>query len=142
MELLQKSVLHTRLREWFVQVDDKTSIQKASYIKYDLNTASTMSTGIILEEEILDHVCDNKEKIQPCKDRTVMDTRKKQPFLAWNKKVPDTNTEKFKKIIEEKYQIRLESYWDLHKWSVDNTEKFWEEIWDYFKVIASQPYEK
>ncbi|XP_055940755.1 acetoacetyl-CoA synthetase-like isoform X2 [Argiope bruennichi] len=71
-----------------------------------------------------------------------MDTRKKQPFLAWNKKVTDTNTEKFRKLIEEKYQIRLENYWDLHKWSVDNTEKFWEEIWDYFKVIASQPYEK
>ncbi|CAL1272076.1 unnamed protein product [Larinioides sclopetarius] len=122
------------------------TILKMEAIKFSLRSHivkhSTMSTGIILEEEILNHVCDNKEKVQPCKERTVMDTRRKQPFLAWNKKVLDTNTEKFKKIIEEKYQLRFESYWDLHKWSVDNTEKFWEEIWDYFKVIASKPYEK
>ncbi|GFX05580.1 acetoacetyl-CoA synthetase [Trichonephila clavipes] len=34
------------------------------------------------------------------------------------------------------------SYWDLHRWSIDNCESFWAEIWDYFKVVSSKKYEK
>ncbi|GFY64509.1 acetoacetyl-CoA synthetase, partial [Trichonephila inaurata madagascariensis] len=33
--------------------------------------------------------------------------RKSESFLAWNRKVPETGTEKFKKVIEEKYNVKL-----------------------------------
>lgn len=38
--------------------------------------------------------------------------------------------------------IFLESYWDLHKWSIDNYEKFIEELWHFFEIIASEPYKE
>ncbi|GFR14433.1 acetoacetyl-CoA synthetase [Trichonephila clavata] len=34
-------------------------------------------------------------------------------YVVWNKKVPDTELEKFKKIIEEKYNLKFQTYWDL-----------------------------
>ncbi|GIY63263.1 acetoacetyl-CoA synthetase [Caerostris darwini] len=65
---------------------------------------------------------------------------KNSPVVVWNKKVKDTELEKFKKIIEKKYGKRFDTYWDLHKWSVENFINFWEDIWHYNGVIASQPY--
>ncbi|GBM36688.1 Acetoacetyl-CoA synthetase [Araneus ventricosus] len=50
--------------------------------------------------------------------------------------------ERFQKIIERKYNLNFESYWDLHKWSVENFPDFWKEIWNFFDIIVSNPYEK
>ncbi|GIY63257.1 acetoacetyl-CoA synthetase [Caerostris darwini] len=63
-------------------------------------------------------------------------------FLIWNKKIPDTELEKFKLFIEEKYDLKFESYWDLHSWSVTNFPSYWEEVWNYFGLVASQPHEE
>ncbi|XP_035208688.1 acetoacetyl-CoA synthetase-like isoform X2 [Stegodyphus dumicola] len=62
--------------------------------------------------------------------------------LLWNKKVPNSELEKFKKVVEKKYDLHFDSYWDLHKWSIENYASFWEEIWNYFGVIVSKPYDK
>ncbi|KFM69966.1 Acetoacetyl-CoA synthetase, partial [Stegodyphus mimosarum] len=67
---------------------------------------------------------------------------KSRPPILWNKKMPDTELEKFKKIVEKKYNLHFDSYWDLHKWSVENYASLWEEIWNYFGVVVSKPYEK
>ncbi|KFM77732.1 Acetoacetyl-CoA synthetase, partial [Stegodyphus mimosarum] len=64
------------------------------------------------------------------------------PPVVWNKKVPNTEVDKFKKVIEEKYNLHFDSYWDLHKWSIEHYDNFWEEVWNYFGVITSKPYEK
>ncbi|GFY75891.1 acetoacetyl-CoA synthetase [Trichonephila inaurata madagascariensis] len=63
-------------------------------------------------------------------------------YLVWNKKVPDTELEKFKKIIEKKYNLKFQTYWDLHSWSVTNFINFWEEVWNYSEIITSKPYEE
>ncbi|XP_055933995.1 acetoacetyl-CoA synthetase-like isoform X2 [Argiope bruennichi] len=63
-------------------------------------------------------------------------------ILIWDKKIPDTQLEKFKKYISEKYNQHFESYWDLHKWSVENFMDYWKEMWDYFDIIASKPYDE
>lgn len=34
------------------------------------------------------------------------------------------------------------SYWDFHKWSTENYMQFWEEIWHFFGIICSKPYNK
>ncbi|KAG8195205.1 hypothetical protein JTE90_027948 [Oedothorax gibbosus] len=65
-----------------------------------------------------------------------------KPIQYWNKRVPNTQLEKFKKIIEKKYDKGFATYWDLHKWSVENYEDFWKELWHFFPVVASKPYEK
>ncbi|GIY91880.1 acetoacetyl-CoA synthetase [Caerostris extrusa] len=62
--------------------------------------------------------------------------------LFGTKKCPDTEMDKFKKIIEEKYGKKFDSYWDFHQWSVENYTDFWKEMWHYFEVIASVPYEQ
>ncbi|GBN70512.1 Acetoacetyl-CoA synthetase [Araneus ventricosus] len=65
-----------------------------------------------------------------------------EPTIIWDRKVPDTELDKFKKVIEEKYKKKFDSYWDFHKWTVENFVDFWKEMWHYFDVIASVPYEE
>ncbi|GIY39596.1 acetoacetyl-CoA synthetase [Caerostris darwini] len=71
-----------------------------------------------------------------------VDAMGKQTCLVWNKKVPNTEIDKFRKIIEEKYNRHFDSYWEFHKWSVENYIDFWEELWHHFGIIASTPYDK
>ncbi|XP_055952911.1 acetoacetyl-CoA synthetase-like [Argiope bruennichi] len=49
---------------------------------------------------------------------------------------------KFKKIIEDKYNVKLENYWDLHEWSINHIPELWAEMWDFAGVICSKKYEK
>ncbi|GFR28115.1 acetoacetyl-CoA synthetase [Trichonephila clavata] len=69
-----------------------------------------------------------------------VDVMGKQTTLVWNKKVPSTEIDKFRKIIEKKYNRHFGSYWEFQKWSVENYTDFWEELWHYFGIIASKPY--
>ncbi|GBN74224.1 Acetoacetyl-CoA synthetase [Araneus ventricosus] len=71
-----------------------------------------------------------------------VDILESNPIVVWDKKVPDTELDKFKKIVEKKYGQHFNSYWDFHKWSVDNYTDFWKEIWHFFDVIASKPYDE
>ena len=45
---------------------------------------------------------------------------------------------KFIKVINNKYNLDLTSFPDLHSWSVKNKSKFWSSIWDFFGVIGSK----
>ncbi|CAG7719865.1 unnamed protein product [Allacma fusca] len=55
--------------------------------------------------------------------------------------VSKTNLKVFQKNINQIYGANLENYHDLHKWSVKNRARFWEEVWGFTKIIHSQPYE-
>ncbi|GFY60485.1 acetoacetyl-CoA synthetase, partial [Trichonephila inaurata madagascariensis] len=105
-----------------------------------------MSSAVSYEHKIVNGTSEKSQKIETFKGTeryaAARQARKSESFLAWNKKVPGTGTEKFKKVIEEKYNVKLDSYWDLHRWSIDNCESFWAEVWDYFQVVASKKYEK
>lgn len=48
--------------------------------------------------------------------------------------------EQLKNIIQDKYGVKFETYWDLHEWSIKNYAQFWEEIWNFYGVIHSEPY--
>ena len=54
----------------------------------------------------------------------------------------DTLMHRFKRIIAEKYQVHLEDYGQLYEWSIKDTAHFWEEVWRFTGVKASQPFEK
>ncbi|KAF8781726.1 Acetoacetyl-CoA synthetase like protein [Argiope bruennichi] len=71
-----------------------------------------------------------------------VDKLESNPTIVWNQKVSNTELEKFKEIVEKKYGQHFDSYWDLHKWSVKNYTDFWKEIWHFFDVIASKPYDE
>ena len=44
----------------------------------------------------------------------------------------------FKSVLEKKYQQIFSNYFDLWKWSNQNQELFWSEIWDQFEVIGNK----
>ena len=49
----------------------------------------------------------------------------------------------FMKNINNKYQLNLASYKELHLWSINHRELFWSEIWDFYKIIGfkgNKPY--
>ena len=45
---------------------------------------------------------------------------------------------KFMKIINEKNNINIQNFTDLHTWSIENKADFWSAIWDFFNVIGSK----
>ncbi|GFS35428.1 acetoacetyl-CoA synthetase, partial [Nephila pilipes] len=49
---------------------------------------------------------------------------------------------KFKKIIEEKYGVKLNDYWAFYDWSINNLCEFWKEMWDFLGIISSKRFDK
>ena len=47
---------------------------------------------------------------------------------------------KFKEYINTNHGLNLDSYQDLHEWSVNQIPTFWEEAWNYFDIIHGEPY--
>lgn len=47
----------------------------------------------------------------------------------------------FKEKIQKKYKVKINDYWDLHKWSVENIPEFWAEVWDSAGIIHSKTYD-
>ena len=47
---------------------------------------------------------------------------------------------KFKEYINTNHGLNLDSYQDLHEWSVNQIPTFWEEAWNYFDIIHAEPY--
>jgi len=49
-------------------------------------------------------------------------------------RINKSNMKKFLESINESYALNLKDYADLHKWSIDNSESFWREIFSFFNV--------
>ena len=45
---------------------------------------------------------------------------------------------RFMNVINEKHQKEFSTYSELHKWSIDHIPEFWEAMWDFADIIASQ----
>ncbi len=56
--------------------------------------------------------------------------------------VHDSNLTHFISLVNDKFSLRVESYSDLYKWSVEDVRDFWSAVWDYAGVICSHSYEK
>ncbi|KAI9012847.1 hypothetical protein BC832DRAFT_548173 [Gaertneriomyces semiglobifer] len=66
-----------------------------------------------------------------------------QPKLLWTpSNVDDTQMEKFRRFVQDKYRLSLDGYDALWKWSVDNYPDFWASVWEYCGIRSSTPYEK
>ncbi|HYB67445.1 MAG TPA: acetoacetate--CoA ligase [Candidatus Acidoferrales bacterium] len=65
--------------------------------------------------------------------------------LLWTpsrERVNRSNMLAFIKFVNERYGIRLESYRELHKWSVQAIPDFWAAMWEYSGVISSRGYDQ
>ncbi|RHZ67021.1 hypothetical protein Glove_303g139 [Diversispora epigaea] len=65
------------------------------------------------------------------------------PIEKWRpKNISNTEIEKFRCKVNEKFNTNLENYPQLWKWSVDNISEFWATVWEYTNIIYSVPYEQ
>jgi len=65
--------------------------------------------------------------------------------LLWKpseKYVKQANMTRFIAFVNKKYRLKIKSYAELHKWSVENISYFWAAIWDFAGIIASRKYDK
>jgi len=50
------------------------------------------------------------------------------------------NVTRFTRFVNEKHSLRIESYSQLHSWSVENIPDFWAAMWDFGQIVASCPF--
>ncbi|RLA46549.1 MAG: acetoacetate--CoA ligase [Gammaproteobacteria bacterium] len=55
--------------------------------------------------------------------------------------INQTNMIRFIRFIESEYRIAFENYQQFHQWSVDQSEQFWQSIWLFSELIASEPWQ-
>ena len=55
-----------------------------------------------------------------------------------DERVKSSQMYKFIKIINEKNNVNIQNFTDLHNWSIENKADFWSSIWDFFKIIGSK----
>jgi acetoacetyl-CoA synthetase len=60
--------------------------------------------------------------------------------MLWQHPTPYlTRLEAFRRQVNRKYQLRLQSYDDLHQWSVKELECFGREVWEFCGMVYSVP---
>ncbi|PVU93181.1 hypothetical protein BB561_003422 [Smittium simulii] len=47
---------------------------------------------------------------------------------------------KFMNFVNEKYNLNLSDYIELHKWSCTDISNFWASVWDFTQIISHSPY--
>src|SRR2546425_4930361 len=56
--------------------------------------------------------------------------------------VREANLTKFIALVNQKYGLKIKSYPELHRWSVDKVSDFWSAVWDYTGIVSSRRFEK
>ncbi|CAG8592269.1 13841_t:CDS:2 [Cetraspora pellucida] len=65
------------------------------------------------------------------------------PVEMWRpNNISNTEMEKFRLMVNERFNVNLENYHQLWKWSTDNISDFWATVWNYTNIIHSIPYEQ
>jgi acetoacetyl-CoA synthetase len=53
----------------------------------------------------------------------------------------DANITRFMRDVNARHTLKLDSYSDLYKWSVENISDFWADVWDFAEIKASKRYD-
>jgi len=53
-----------------------------------------------------------------------------------------SNMAKFIAFVNKKHGMKIEDYWQLHKWSVERIADFWGAMWEFAGIIASRGYDQ
>ena len=63
--------------------------------------------------------------------------------MLWRHKDPEsTCMYDFKRLVEKKYNVRLDGYEALRQWSITHLAQFWEEVWHFTGIQSSTPFTK
>src|SRR5438128_3289823 len=63
------------------------------------------------------------------------------PPILWQpseRAIEEAQVTQLAQQLVRKHRLELNSYADFHRWSVENSETFWSELWDFCGVIASR----
>jgi acetoacetyl-CoA synthetase len=63
-------------------------------------------------------------------------------WMPSKERVEQANMTRFIKLVNEKHRLRLRSYSDLYKWSIERIPDFWAAVWDFADVKASRRYDR
>ena len=61
--------------------------------------------------------------------------------LLWkptSKRIENTSLFQFIKHVNTKHKEKIDSFEALHKWSVENRNYFWDEVWNFYNVIGEK----
>ncbi|MDF1831289.1 MAG: AMP-binding protein, partial [Porticoccaceae bacterium] len=61
-------------------------------------------------------------------------------WQASREAIGNSNLNAYQRFIKGEHGVAFDNYQQLHQWSVDHTEDFWESIWQFSGVIASLRY--
>jgi acetoacetyl-CoA synthetase len=67
------------------------------------------------------------------------------PPLVWTPspdRIASATITRYREWLDDTHGLALDDYADLWQWSVDELEAFWASIWEFFRVEASEPYER
>ena len=56
-------------------------------------------------------------------------------------RIREANLTNFLAFVNQKYRLKIKSYPELHRWSVDKVSDFWSAIWDYTGIVCSRRFE-
>ncbi len=63
------------------------------------------------------------------------------PKILWQpdqRAIEDAQVTQFARQVIRKRRLELNSYPDFHRWTVDNPEAFWSDVWDFSGIVASR----
>lgn len=70
-------------------------------------------------------------------------TQKHPREVLWTPRNPRaTPMWRFIERVNEKHGLAIQDYEALLKWSAENVAAFWEEVWLFFEIKASRPYDE
>src|SRR5210317_814970 len=69
-----------------------------------------------------------------------MTTAKKAYWTPTKDQIESSNMYKMMTDLNDKYSLTMDSYDELHSWSVDNKKEFWSYIWELAEVKHSLPF--
>ena len=67
---------------------------------------------------------------------------RKQLWTPSEKRVKEANITQFMHMVNESYNLRIRSYPELYRWSVEKMPDFWSAVWQYSGIRSSRKYEK
>jgi len=56
-------------------------------------------------------------------------------------RIREANLTNFLAFVNQKYRLKIKSYPELHRWSVDEVSNFWSAIWDYTGIVCSRRFD-
>jgi acetoacetyl-CoA synthetase len=63
-------------------------------------------------------------------------------WVPSEKQVREANLTRFISLVNNEYGAALNSYSDLHRWSVEKVPEFWAAVWQYLGIISSRPFKR